>query len=208
MATTAQQLLDAARLADAVKAQTEEVRAHPTDVERRYVLFALLCVLLLWPLVIAQVGVLVASLPNYIARVGEALRDAIGRLEEAVGPDYLDARLRELAVNQVAGMLAFLGTQATRLLGGGFAIFSVFVNLIYFRRIVPPGIPTLIMAVFFFSGLQLFFFGVLGEYIAAIHFQVRKRPLVIEKELINFDRPPGSNGLAAGSPHTHSGAAV
>jgi predicted PurR-regulated permease PerM len=90
------------------------------------VLFALLCVLLLWPLVIAQVGVLVASLPAYIGRVGEALREAIGRLEEAIGPDYMDARLREMAVNQVAGMLAFLGTQATRLLGGGFAIFNVF----------------------------------------------------------------------------------
>jgi predicted PurR-regulated permease PerM len=90
------------------------------------VLFALLCVVLLWPLVIAQIGVLVASLPAYIARVGEALRDALGRLEEAIGPDYVDARLRELAVNQVGGMLAFLGTQATRLLGGGFAIFNVF----------------------------------------------------------------------------------
>jgi hypothetical protein len=43
------------------------------------------------------------------------------------------------------------------------------------------------VAVFFFAGLQLFFFGVLGEYIAAIHFQVRKRPLVIERERVNFD---------------------
>ena len=50
-----------------------------------------------------------------------------------------------------------------------------------------PGIPTLIVALFFFSGVQLFFLGVLGEYISAIHFQVRKRPLVIEKERINFD---------------------
>jgi hypothetical protein len=61
-------------------------------------------------------------------------------------------------------------------------------NLIYFRQLAEPGIPTLIIAVFFFSGLQLFFFGVLGEYISAIHFQVRKRPLVIERERINFDK--------------------
>lgn len=53
-----------------------------------------------------------------------------------------------------------------------------------------PGIPTLIVAIFFFSGVQLFFFGVLGEYISAIHFQVRKRPLVVERERINFDRAP------------------
>jgi hypothetical protein len=28
--------------------------------------------------------------------------------------------------------------------------------------------------------------GVLGEYIGAIHFQTRKKPLVIERERINF----------------------
>jgi hypothetical protein len=33
----------------------------------------------------------------------------------------------------------------------------------------------------------LTFAGVLGEYIAAIHGQVRRRPLVIERERINFD---------------------
>jgi glycosyltransferase involved in cell wall biosynthesis len=68
-----------------------------------------------------------------------------------------------------------------------FALVNLAVNLVYFRRLAPPGIPTLIVAVFFFAGLQLFFFGVLGEYIAAIHFQVRKRPMVVERERVNFD---------------------
>ena len=70
-----------------------------------------------------------------------------------------------------------------------YAAVSLLINLAYFRQLAPPGIPTLIVAVFFFAGLQLFFFGVLGEYMAAIHFQVRKRPLVIERERINFDEP-------------------
>lgn len=68
-----------------------------------------------------------------------------------------------------------------------FALVVFVGNLIYFRRFAPPGIPTLIVAIFFFAGVQLFFFGVLGEYISAIHFQVRKRPLVVERERINFD---------------------
>jgi polyisoprenyl-phosphate glycosyltransferase len=68
-----------------------------------------------------------------------------------------------------------------------YAFVSFVINLVYFRQFAPPGIPTLIVALFFFSGLQLFFFGVLGEYIAAIHFQVRKRPVVLERERINFD---------------------
>jgi glycosyltransferase involved in cell wall biosynthesis len=67
-----------------------------------------------------------------------------------------------------------------------FGLYGLVLNLIYFRQLAEPGIPTLIVALFFFSGLQLFFFGVLGEYISAIHFQVRKRPLVIERERINF----------------------
>ncbi len=50
----------------------------------------------------------------------------------------------------------------------------------------PSGIPTLIIALFFFSGVQLFFLGVLGEYIFAIFNQVRRKPLVIERERVNF----------------------
>lgn len=42
---------------------------------------------------------------------------------------------------------------------------------------------------FFFGSVQLFFIGILGEYIGAIHTQVTKRPLVIEKERVNFDEP-------------------
>lgn len=49
------------------------------------------------------------------------------------------------------------------------------------------GIPTVIVGLFFFGGVQLFFIGVLGEYILAIYNQVRRRPLVIERERINFD---------------------
>ena len=37
-----------------------------------------------------------------------------------------------------------------------------------------PGISTLIVALFFFSGIQLLFLGIVGEYISAIHSQVRK----------------------------------
>ena len=77
-----------------------------------------------------------------------------------------------------------------------FALVNLAVNVIYFRQLAPPGIPTLIVAVFFFAGLQLFFFGMLGEYIAAIHFQVRKRPLVIEKERVNFDELGEDRGEA------------
>jgi glycosyltransferase involved in cell wall biosynthesis len=81
-----------------------------------------------------------------------------------------------------------------------YGVYALIANLIYYRQLAEPGIPTLIIAVFFFSGLQMFFFGILGEYISAIHFQVRKRPLVIERERINFDKPVASAGAPSPTP--------
>ena len=80
----------------------------------------------------------------------------------------------------------------------GFAIVALIFNLVWYRQLSTPGIPTLIVSVFFFSGVQLFTLGVLGEYISAIHFQVRKRPLVIERERLNFS--PESRPAAEPAP--------
>lgn len=49
-----------------------------------------------------------------------------------------------------------------------------------------PGATTTIVLILFFSGIQLFFLGMLGEYIGAIHGQVRRKPFVIVREKINF----------------------
>ncbi|MDR3599025.1 MAG: glycosyltransferase family 2 protein [Desulfosporosinus sp.] len=49
------------------------------------------------------------------------------------------------------------------------------------------GIAPVVIGIFFFSSVQLFFTGIIGEYIGSIHTQVLKRPLVIERERINFE---------------------
>lgn len=48
------------------------------------------------------------------------------------------------------------------------------------------GTAPILIGLFFFSSVQLFFIGLLGEYIASINIRVMKRPLVIEKERVNF----------------------
>jgi hypothetical protein len=48
------------------------------------------------------------------------------------------------------------------------------------------GLAPLVVGLFFFGSVQLFFIGILGEYIGAIHTQVLKRPLVVERERLNF----------------------
>lgn len=50
-----------------------------------------------------------------------------------------------------------------------------------------PGTSTIIAAIFFFGGTQILFTGLIGEYILAIFNQVRRKPLVIERERVNFD---------------------
>lgn len=73
------------------------------------------------------------------------------------------------------------------------SIISLLVALIYFMYKLlywnrfEVGLAPVVIGIFFFSSIQLFFVGVIGEYIGAIYTQVKNRPLVIEKERINFD---------------------
>lgn len=48
------------------------------------------------------------------------------------------------------------------------------------------GLAPLVIGMFFLGAVQLFFIGIIGEYIGAIHTQVKNKPLVIEEERINF----------------------
>jgi hypothetical protein len=57
----------------------------------------------------------------------------------------------------------------------------------------PPGTITLIVALFFLSGLQLLFLGVLGEYVTAIHRQARGGAIVVERETLNLGAAPGAS---------------
>ena len=67
------------------------------------------------------------------------------------------------------------------------------VKLIYWDQMSLGIAPLLIGASFAFSVL-LFFIGILGEYIGMIYTQVLNRPLVFEKERVNFDEnKEGSN---------------
>lgn len=68
------------------------------------------------------------------------------------------------------------------------ALIYLAVKLMYWNSFALGQAPLLI-GVFFFGSVQLFFIGILGEYIGAIHSQVHPRPWVIERERLNFDEP-------------------
>jgi len=72
-----------------------------------------------------------------------------------------------------------------------FAALAYFIYKLVFWSNFTVGVAPLVIGLFFLGSVQLVSMGILGEYIGAIHTQVLKRPLVIEKERINFQYPPG-----------------
>ena len=48
------------------------------------------------------------------------------------------------------------------------------------------GMAPLLIAIFFFSAVQLLFIGFVGEYVMSVNTRMMNRPLVIEEERINF----------------------
>lgn len=67
------------------------------------------------------------------------------------------------------------------------AIFYLVEKLLYWDKFVAGNAPILI-GVFFLGGVQMFFIGLLGEYIMSMNTRVINRPLVIEEERINFGK--------------------
>jgi glycosyltransferase involved in cell wall biosynthesis len=65
------------------------------------------------------------------------------------------------------------------------ALVFLVLKLIYWDSF-PLGIAPIVIGLFFMFGILLVFIGLLGEYIGAIHTYVQKRPIVVEKERINF----------------------
>lgn len=104
-------------------------------------------------------------------------------------------RLSQLIDQGLLGIISHSSAPLRLAVFMGFAIsllsFLYVVAVIVLRLTIgeyaPRGTFTIVAAVFFFGGVQLLFTGLLGEYIAAIFNQVRKRPLVVERERINFD---------------------
>jgi polyisoprenyl-phosphate glycosyltransferase len=88
---------------------------------------------------------------------------------------------------RIATMIGFFASVASFTTALGYFV----AKLLFWYRL-PIGFAPVIIGLFCVASVQLFFLGVLGEYVGSIYTQVRNRPLVIEEERINFDdRPTG-----------------
>jgi glycosyltransferase involved in cell wall biosynthesis len=79
------------------------------------------------------------------------------------------------------------------MIGFALSLLSFLVGLVtlilklLFWNLFPIGIAAIIIGLFLFSSVQLFFIGILGEYIGLINRRSLKRPLVVERKRVNFD---------------------
>lgn len=94
---------------------------------------------------------------------------------------YTFGKLVRHAANMITGF-SVLPLQIASLLGFAFAVFGLFVLVYVIGRallegIVVPGFAFLASIVAIFSGVQLFALGIIGEYLARIHFRSMERPV-------------------------------
>lgn len=111
------------------------------------------------------------------------------RSERAAGESkYSFRKLLQLAYNGIFNFSEFPIKLIKRV--GYSAVFASFVYLTYsiYRKLffndVPQGFTATIFLIVFFSGIQLFFMGIMGEYLLRIFFQVKGRPLFVVKDEI------------------------
>ena len=82
---------------------------------------------------------------------------------------------------RVATFLGFALSLASLLVALAYLVYK----LAYWQEF-SLGVAPIVIGLFFMFSVQLFFLGIVGEYIGSIHTKVLKRPLVVEKERINF----------------------
>ncbi len=82
---------------------------------------------------------------------------------------------------RLASIIGFIAAFISFLIG----MFYLIYKLIFWKSF-SLGIAPVAIGLFFFASIQLIFLGVIGEYISTLRVHILRRPLVYEKERINF----------------------
>src|SRR4051794_16472489 len=85
----------------------------------------LLFALLLYPLVIAQIGLLIGRIPQYATLLQGWAREMLTHLQENFGTDVVNDKIRDLVSGQAGSMLSIVLSTVTSVVGSGFAIFNL-----------------------------------------------------------------------------------
>ena len=105
--------------------------------------------------------------------------------------NYTFSMLIVHGLNMLTGFTV-LPLQLASLMGFGFALFGLLVLLYVIVRYViqggsVPGFPFLASIIAIFSGVQLFALGIIGEYLARMHFRIMEKPPYVIREETEAD---------------------
>ena len=97
-----------------------------------------------------------------------------------------DAAMLSITSYTKAGLrLATIFGSISSLISMVVAVVYLVMKLMYWDRF-PAGMAPVLIGMCFLGSVQIFFIGLMGEYILSINARVMKRPLVIEEERLNF----------------------
>ena len=99
---------------------------------------------------------------------------------------YDAAMLSFTSYTKIGLRLATMSGFVISLLSIGVAFAYLIMKLVHWQNF-PLGNAPILIGVFVLGGIQLFFIGLLGEYILNINKRIMHRPLVIEEKRLNFD---------------------
>ncbi|HEY6433497.1 MAG TPA: AI-2E family transporter [Acetobacteraceae bacterium] len=85
----------------------------------------LLFALLLYPLILSQIGLFLGRIPQYVALLQHWASKIVADLQQNFGSDVVNGKLQDLVSSQAGNMLTFLAGALTGLISGGFALFNV-----------------------------------------------------------------------------------
>ncbi len=85
----------------------------------------LLFALLLYPLLLSQIGLLISRAPSYVGDIRDWAGGVVHRLQEGLGSEYVDEKLRDLVAGQAGIMLGWVAGTLSRVVGSSLALFSV-----------------------------------------------------------------------------------
>lgn len=128
---------------------------------------------------IAQTGVKSTSVPyTWVAREkGKSKNSYLDLIDQGMNGFISTSRVPA----RIALLLGFI----LSILGICLAFFTA-LSFLGNHSQVSKGTPTIIVVLFLFGGVQLFFTGLIGEYVLSIHSQVRKNPPIFEIDRVNF----------------------
>jgi predicted PurR-regulated permease PerM len=90
----------------------------------------LLFALLLYPLIVVQLGLLIGRVPQYVTLLQGWAGGIMTNLQDSFGRDVVNDKVRDLVSGQAGAMLSYIAPALSSVIGSGFAIFNVLTLLV------------------------------------------------------------------------------